>query len=408
MKKGVSLAFRTSYPHLVSPPRPSSPSPLYPAPHTISLSLSLSLASSSPPSLPSPLSLPWAPPRSPPPPPPRRRRRRRRRRGRVPAAGVRPRGSRGTVQGYDRHVFLRHRSPEEWAPNVEAAAAAEAEESGGRLPAVLAAALKARKGEMKKKTRLTIINGQEGTESSNGDVLIFPDMIKYRYYAELIVILVQGLTQSDVNDFIEEVLVKETQWLPKKAETLKGSYIYDKVFVSPCSHIGGHKYAGNVIIFSPSINGEVTGHWYGYVAPEDVIVLLEQHIGKGQIIDHLWSKTTGDRWFIQEEQKTAHNLRLQPNNDAARQTGCCGGSKASNCCQAMPSNGKQVEENNDDKVNEKSENIGEVRKPKGTSGARKTCSWFERWERQDTYAALAVVAAVASIAVAYSCYKQMK
>ncbi|OAY67576.1 Altered inheritance of mitochondria protein 32 [Ananas comosus] len=279
---------------------------------------------------------------------------------------------------------------------------------------------------MKKKTRLTIINGQEGTESSNGDVLIFPDMIKYR-----------GLTQSDVNDFIEEVLVKETQWLPKKAETLKGSYIYvcahgsrdkrcgfcgpvlikkfqeeinarglqDKVFVSPCSHIGGHKYAGNVIIFSPSINGEVTGHWYGYVAPEDVIVLLEQHIGKGQIIDHLWR---GQMGLSQEEQKTAHNLRLQPNNDAARQTGCCGGSKASNCCQAMPSNGKQVEENNDDKVNEKSENIGEVRKPKGTSGARKTCSWFERWERQDTYAALAVVAAVASIAVAYSCYKQMK
>lgn len=33
-----------------------------------------------------------------------------------------------------------------------------------------------------------------------------------------------------------------------------------KVSISPCSHIGGHKYAGNVIIFG-SINGAVAGHW---------------------------------------------------------------------------------------------------------------------------------------------------
>jgi len=34
-----------------------------------------------------------------------------------------------------------------------------------------------------------------------------------------------------------------------------------KVFVSPCSHIGGSEYAGNIIIFGPSMNGEITGHW---------------------------------------------------------------------------------------------------------------------------------------------------
>lgn len=29
-------------------------------------------------------------------------------------------------------------------------------------------------------TRLTLCEGEDGTESSNGDVLIFPDMIRYR------------------------------------------------------------------------------------------------------------------------------------------------------------------------------------------------------------------------------------
>lgn len=43
-------------------------------------------------------------------------------------------------------------------------------------------------------------------------------------------------------------------------------------------------------------------------------------------------------------------------------------------------------------------------------GARKVCSmptWLESWEREDTYAALAVVFAAVSVAVAYSCYKQL-
>ena len=27
---------------------------------------------------------------------------------------------------------------------------------------------------------------------------------------------------------------------------------------------------------------------YGYVTPDDVPILMEQHIGKGKIVDHLW------------------------------------------------------------------------------------------------------------------------
>lgn len=101
------------------------------------------------------------------------------------------------------------------------------------------------------------------------------------------------MTHFDVDTFVEEVLVKNGEWQPGTPETLKGWYVFvcchwsrdlrcgvcgpvvvsrfkeeiethglqGKVSVSPCSHIGGHKYAGNVIIFGSNINGKVTGHW---------------------------------------------------------------------------------------------------------------------------------------------------
>lgn len=50
----------------------------------------------------------------------------------------------GTVQIYDRHVFLCYKNPQVWPTHVEAA-------EFDRLPRLLSAALMARKGEMKKK-----------------------------------------------------------------------------------------------------------------------------------------------------------------------------------------------------------------------------------------------------------------
>ncbi|KAI6680735.1 hypothetical protein NL676_034616 [Syzygium grande] len=103
-------------------------------------------------------------------------------------------------------------------------------------PKLLGAALKARKSEIPIKARLTMCGGCNGIECSDGDVLIFPEMIKY----------------------------------------------------NPCSHIGGHKYAGNLIVFSPDSEGTITGHWYGDVTPDDVPEVLEQHIAQGKVIERLW------------------------------------------------------------------------------------------------------------------------
>ncbi|XP_048433798.1 altered inheritance of mitochondria protein 32-like [Pyrus x bretschneideri] len=72
----------------------------------------------------------------------------------------------------------------------------------------------------------------------------------------------------------------------KEEAELRG--LTNQVFVTACSHIGGHKYAGNLIIYSPGSDGSITGHWYGYVTSDDVPELLDQHIGKGEIIERLW------------------------------------------------------------------------------------------------------------------------
>ncbi|XP_073010581.1 uncharacterized protein [Typha latifolia] len=351
----------------------------------------------------------------------------------------------GTVQFHERHVFLCYKTPQVWPSHVEAA-------ESDRLPRLLSAALAARKGDMKKRTRLTICEGEDGTESSNGDVLIFPDMIRYR-----------RLTHFDVETFVEEVFVKDTEWLPGFPESITGSYVFvcahgsrdrrcglcgpvlirrfqeeiilrglqDQVSVSPCSHVGGHKYAGNVVIFSP-INGVVTGHWYGYVAPDDVPTLLEQHIGKGEVIDHLWR---GQMGLTEEDQKRALELRHQLNSVMERNAkeslqadekvglvsdspmpadSCCQGSGGFTCCQngsakeKLESSGTDEQKTGKNLEESETEIIGSNKKGSST---RKICpmpTWYETWEREDTYAALAVVAAAASVFVAYSCYKQLK
>ncbi|KAM0028610.1 putative thioredoxin-like ferredoxin [Helianthus debilis subsp. tardiflorus] len=92
---------------------------------------------------------------------------------------------------------------------------------------VLAGALKARKNNIHVKTLLTICEGREGTELSDGDVLLFPEMITYI-----------GLKESDINRFVDALFVK---------------------FVC-----------------------------FGYVTPSDVPELLDNHIVKGEIIDRIW------------------------------------------------------------------------------------------------------------------------
>jgi len=58
------------------------------------------------------------------------------------------------------------------------------------------------------------------------------------------------------------------------------------------SHIGGHKYAGNVIVYR-NTGSTSFGDWYGYVNVKDVSRLLESSIVKGEIVQDLYRGRTG-------------------------------------------------------------------------------------------------------------------
>ncbi|XVF14039.1 hypothetical protein REPUB_Repub09cG0022200 [Reevesia pubescens] len=319
----------------------------------------------------------------------------------------------GTVNPYDRHVFLRHKSYTDWASRVE----------DDLLPKLLSSALKSRKNDIPVKTLLTVIEGDQ----SDGDVLIFPELIQYK-----------GLTDANVDGFVEDVLVNGKPWASGVQETITGSYVFvcahgnrdkrcgvcgpilikklneeielrglkDQVFVSACSHIGGHKYAGNLIIFSPDSEGKIMGHWYGYVTPDDVPELLDQHIAKAEIIERLWrgqlggSTEGGDKTA---EQKLPNGTEVKKNEKREESTaqktienvgGCCQGANGFTCCMTASS---EVSES------KKSEETIEVR---GKTGPGRLSSWVESWEQRDVLTAAAVVGAVATVAVAYSYYRR--
>ncbi|XP_051128594.1 uncharacterized protein LOC127249705 [Andrographis paniculata] len=249
-------------------------------------------------------------------------------------------------------------------------------------------------------THFVICKGRDGTMNSNGDVLIFPDMIRYR-----------KLTHFDVDKFIKEVLVKHGKWLPGSPKPLTGWYIFvcchgsshrrcgisgpnvvrkfkkeiklrgltGKISVSPCSQIGGNLYTpGNVLIFGRDSNMEVTGHRYGYVLPEHVPLLIDRHIQKGEIVNFLWKGRIG---FSEEHKKTSPELSFR----SAEQ--CHQVDEGNfNCCEITESQETSLGEKNSFKM----------------------CAvptWYESWEREDTLAVLAVIGAAISVALACKCYK---
>ncbi|KDP46413.1 hypothetical protein JCGZ_10253 [Jatropha curcas] len=327
----------------------------------------------------------------------------------------------GTVGQYDRHMFLCFKSPEEWLPRVE-------ESETDPLPKLFSSAIKARKNDITLKTNFTICEGREGTEFESGDVLIFPDMIKYK-----------GLKDSDVDAFVDEVLVNGKPWASGVQEVLSGSYVFvcahasrdkrcgvcgpvlieklkegtesrgltDQVFVSACSHIGGHKYAGNVIIYSPDSEGKVMGHWYGYVTPNDVPEILDQHIGRGEVIQRIWRGQMGAS--AEEGEKVAkeklpngkdvkvRKKREESNIEVIKEnvSGCCQGANGVSCCRDG-SSGVSEEK--------KVEGSTKAYEKKGLGG--KLSSLIASLDQGDVLAACAVVGAVATIALAYSLYKR--
>ncbi|XP_028963529.2 disease resistance protein RUN1-like isoform X2 [Malus domestica] len=332
------------------------------------------------------------------------------------------------------HVFLCYKTLEAWPWRIEGP-------ESDPLPKFFASALKARENDFTIKTTLTVIEGCEGTEFCDGDVLICPKMIKYR-----------GLKESDVGSFVDDVLVNHKPWASGVQESLTGSYVFvcahgsreewnrdsacvlinkfkeeaelrgltNQIFVAACFHTGGHN--GNLIIYSPGSDGSITGHWYGYVTPDDVPELLDEHIGKGEIIERLWRGQMGafsdeaeqinDRELPNgEENKKIKEKPHENSNQIHQEKGnhIENNENFSSCCQGANSDGftccKEVSlEENGGSEEMKSKETTESCATK--DALRKLSSLIGNWEQSDVLAAAAVVGAVATVAVAYSFYRR--
>jgi len=236
-----------------------------------------------------------------------------------------------SITPYGRHVFVHYKTPEAWPFNVE--------EEG--QPQLFAKLLKSRKSELPVQTKLNACEG----DGSDGDVLIFPDMVRYK-----------GLKDADVEGFFEDVIVNEKPWRSGEPEKLSGTFVFvcthfnrdmrcgtcgpvilarfkqeigtrglsDQISLRRCSHVGQHKYAGNIIIFSPDSAGKILGNSYGYVTPDDVPELIDQQIAKGEIIHKIWR---GQMGLSKEEAE-----KVVPKGNRG-EGGCCQGSSGVSCCQ---------------------------------------------------------------------------
>jgi (2Fe-2S) ferredoxin len=206
----------------------------------------------------------------------------------------------GTVKHYDRHLFI-CTGQVGWPARIE---------SHGYIQR-LSESLAANEILRPKEVKLTAcdepsINLPDSADPGY-DILVYPDSIRYL-----------GLRAGDFPALIGEHLVGGNVASSLANSQLKGWHVFvcvhsqrdercgrcgppvvtrfqvelarrslsEEVAVRRCSHVGGHAYAGNVIIYPG-------GDWYGYMTPEDVPRLIEQHILGGRPVADLWRGRMG-------------------------------------------------------------------------------------------------------------------
>jgi len=222
----------------------------------------------------------------------------------------------GTVDYHTRHVgFCIGRRAEEWPGKI-----IEIEDKP--LLAELHVLIK----EKKLPIKLTLVQNPHLEEN---DLLIFPDMLKYKIKSN-----------EDIRTIFQKHFVENLMESGLPSEKLTGVHVMvcvhgnrdpkcgnngppiverfnieinkrglNDVFIYGSSHVGGHKYAGNILIYPG-------GDWYGRIMENDVPLVLEEHIIGGRRILEKWRGIIGME--EEEQKKSATN-----NFEGCGMPGCC-------------------------------------------------------------------------------------
>lgn len=266
----------------------------------------------------------------------------------------------GTVKAHDAHLFLVDGDASAWpskeferegdgafAVNEALRSAAGAYKSAVHQFAPGASAL----GRVK--LNLSETGARAHPDDAPGDVLVFPQMRRVRLGADF------AASPASARAFVETVVVRgedravtaadesesdanaKTPGGPFASSPLRGAHVFvcthgsrdarcgiigpdlveafraaveadedptlaSRVAIRGCSHVGGHKYAGNVLVFvprgglcaeesgpGPSSGVLAAGHWLGYVTPEDIPEIVARVVRRGEPVPRLWRGSTG-------------------------------------------------------------------------------------------------------------------
>jgi (2Fe-2S) ferredoxin len=202
----------------------------------------------------------------------------------------------GTVKYYERHLFV-CTGHADWPERIE--------HDGGFLQ-ILAETIGFYALDMPLKVKMTACT-DPGLSDNGYDIMVFPDMVRY-----------VGLETADLETFVIDHLVGNKVSSSLHHQPLTGHHLFvcihgrrdercgqcgppltarlavelkqrqleSAVTLHQTSHVGGHAYAGNLLIYPG-------GDWYGYVTPENVSDLIEQHLIEGKIVRELWRGRMG-------------------------------------------------------------------------------------------------------------------
>lgn len=84
---------------------------------------------------------------------------------------------------------------------------------------------------------------------------------------------------------IGTLLVSEMRKYIKSIPRDANAFGLREMQVFGCSHVGGHKFAGNLVIYRPDWN---SGVWYGRITPHDVPEIVRETVVGGRVLGKYW------------------------------------------------------------------------------------------------------------------------